>query len=170
MAELPGTLAANRQGVDVFIDLARALDPDRWANPVKPSGWSPAQITDHLIRTYDFGSGIIDGTITGPRLPRLMRWLIGRFWLRPALRNGRFTGKAKAPGFFQPAATGGTTGDLLPRLRTSSERFASLVDQAVSRGTTSVEHPMFGTMGLIDFLELQVIHVRHHRAQLPTAQ
>lgn len=170
MAGLPDLLAANRQGIDVYLDLARALDPERWASPVKPKGWSPAQITDHLTRTYDFATGVVDGTITGPRLPKLMRWVIGRFWLQPALRNGHFTGRARAPSFFQPSATGGGLEELLTRLRAASERFASLVDREVDRGTQTVEHPMFGTVRLIDFLELQVIHVRHHRAQLPAVQ
>jgi hypothetical protein len=167
MADLPGTLAANREGVDVYIDLARGLDPDRWATPVQARGWSPAQITDHLTRTYDFGSGVVDGTVTGPPLPRLMRWMIRKFWLQPALRNGRFTGKARTPKFFEPRAAGAAPEELLPRLRAASERFAELVERETGRGVEAVDHPMFGKIRLIDFLQLQVIHVQHHRAQLP---
>lgn len=167
MADLPATVAANRQGIDVFIDLACALDPDRWTTPVQLRGWSPAQITDHLTRTYDFGSSVIEGRMAEHRLPGPVRWMINRFWFAPAVRNGRFTGKAKAPTFFQPHLSSSAPEELLARLRAASERFAALVEREVSRGTTSVEHPMFGTIPLLQFLELQVIHVRHHRAQLP---
>jgi hypothetical protein len=169
MEGLPATLAANREGIDVYIDLARGLDPDRWTTPVQPGSWSPAQITDHLTRTYDFGCGVIQGTVTGAPLPRIMRWFIRRFWLKPALRNGRFIGKSRGPKFFEPSTAGGTPEELLPRLRAAGERFAELVERQTGRGVQEVEHPMFGRVPLVDFLRLQVIHVQHHRAQLPAA-
>jgi hypothetical protein len=169
MDDLRSSFAAQRQEIDIFIDLAKALDPDRWAARPAAGRWSPAQITEHLSRTYEFGSGVIDGTVTAQRLPTLMRWMIARFWLKPALRKGHFTGKARAPKFFEPNASGGTPEVLLPRLRTSSERFAELVARETSRGVETVDHPMFGSVPLIDFLRLQVIHVRHHRGQLPPA-
>jgi hypothetical protein len=169
MDDLRSTFAAHRQEIDIYIDVAKALDPARWAAPPAAGRWSPAQITDHLFRTYEFGSGVIEGTVTVQRLPALMRWMIARFWLRPALRNGRVTGRTRAPKFFEPDAAGGAPEDLLPRLRTASERFAGLVDRGTGRGVAAVDHPMFGSVPLIDFLRLQVIHVRHHRAQLPPA-
>jgi hypothetical protein len=162
------TLAANREGIDVYIDVARNLDPDRWNQPVAPGGWSPAQITDHLTRVYDFGTAVIAGTLTGRPLPAPLRWLLGRFWFLPAVRSGRFSRKAKAPKFFQPASDPRPSDELLPRLRAASERFAAAVESAWGRDQDMVAHPMFGTISLHDFLELQVIHVKHHRGQLPT--
>jgi hypothetical protein len=167
MNDLAGTLSANREAIDVYIDLARSLDSDRWSLPVRKDGWSPAQITEHLSRVYDFGTGAIDGTLSARPLPRMMRWMLGRFWFAPAIRNGKFTGRTRAPKVFAPTLPGGEASELLPRLRVASERFAAAAEAALSGGATTLEHPMFGRIGVLDFLRLQVIHVRHHRAQLP---
>lgn len=161
------TLAANREGIDVYVDLARNIDPDRWNHPVEPGRWSPAQITDHLTKAYDFGSAVIAGTVRTRPLPAPLRWLIARFWFQPAVRNGRFTGKTRAPKFFEPSANEAPPDELLPKLRAASERFAAAVEREWSQDRETVRHPMFGTVSLLDFLELQVIHVKHHRTQLP---
>lgn len=164
--DLFGLVAANREAIDVFVDVARNIDPDRWGTPVEGGGWSPAQLTDHVTRAYDFGSAVIAGTVTRP-LPAPLRWMLGKFWFRPVIRNGKFSGKVKAPKPFVPAQDPGPPDELLPRLRAASERFAAAVERNLRSGSESVLHPMFGTIPLLDFLELQVIHVAHHRAQLP---
>lgn len=166
-ATLADKVAANRQGIDVYVDLARNLDTDRWVTPVKPGAWSPAQITAHVTKVYDFGTAVIDGSVGGRPLPGFLRWLMGRFWFRPVVKTGRFSGKVKAPKQFLPHDAEGIPTDLLARLRAASERFASAVESHLAKGQETVAHPMFGTISLLDFLELQVIHVRHHGAQLP---
>lgn len=165
--DLAAKVAANREGIDVYFDVARNIDADRWVAPARPGGWSPAQITDHLTRAFDFGTAVIGQTQGVRPLPGPLRWLLGTFWFKPAVRNGKFSGRTKAPRPFDPAPADTDVSDLLGKLRAASERFVAAVEAEIGRGQSTTLHPMFGTIALLDFLDLQVIHVRHHRAQLP---
>jgi hypothetical protein len=57
----------------------------------------------------------------------------------------------------------------LPRLEAAVRVFEDDLRAADRSGRSAIDHPFFGTMPITDYLRLQAIHARHHRAQVPGA-
>lgn len=167
MADLAATLAANRAAVADFAAAAERIAEERWAVPVQPGKWSPAQISDHVTVAYDLSLKALQGNFPGRTAPRLLRPLINRFFLQPVLRNGAFAKKSKAPGIFKPDETPRPRAEAIARLRAASGAFEAALERQAAGGGTTIDHPFFGAVPIGDYLRLQEIHTRHHRAQLP---
>jgi uncharacterized damage-inducible protein DinB len=167
MTELETRIADNRAAIDEFMTAARALDASRWAAPRAAGAWSPAQIAEHLARTYEYNCRVLQGTAEGMPFPlSLLKPLIRRIVVDNTLRAGRFTRKARAPAFFQPSTTPQAAPDVLARLVSAVGGFEAGLRSRPR--TETIEHPVFGTVAITDWVALQAIHARHHRAQLPS--
>jgi hypothetical protein len=78
-------LAAHRSASAAFATAAEEVEPDAWHRPRAEGKWSPAQMTDHLIQTYDILLRELDGD-QGMRVrTRFLRRVFLRLTLMPRL-------------------------------------------------------------------------------------
>ena len=166
MTELETAIADNRAAVNEFIATARGIDARTWTTPRAEGQWSPGQIVEHVAIVYEYSRAVVMGS-AGKGLPRLLRPLLRMFVVDRTLKAGRFTRKGKAPSIFQPSATPAPEADLIARLNTAVTGFEAAIRSGHPAGRHTLTHPFFGTMPTIDYVRLQAIHARHHRAQLP---
>jgi hypothetical protein len=168
--ELETQIADNRAAVDEFIAAARAIDGSKWTTPRAEGAWAPAQIAEHLAIVYEYNRTIVNGTAPSP-IPRLVRPLIQRIArgivVDSTLKAGRFTRKGRAPGFFQPtAAPMPPCGEILTRLDAAVRGLENDLRSRSPHAGHTIAHPVFGTLPTANWMRLQAIHARHHRAQL----
>jgi hypothetical protein len=123
-------------------------------------------VAEHLALAYEVNGGVLHGDAPPMAAPRWLRPLMRRFLLGPVLRRGRFIPGSKSPRVFRPGPAPAAPAQLLDRLAAAMTAFE--VD-AAALGTTTIDHPFFGRLPLSDFVRLQEIHTRHHRAQLAPA-
>jgi hypothetical protein len=169
MSKLNAAIAENHQAVDEFTATARGIDATRWTLPRAEGKWSPAQVVEHIALTYEYSRAVLNHAAPGPSAPRFLRPLVRAFFVKPVLKNGRFKPNGKAPAMFQPSSAPGEAAELLPRLERAVRVFEEELRAADASGRSTLDHPFFGTMPVTDYLRLQAIHARHHRAQLPGA-
>jgi DinB family protein len=167
MVDLHSEVGANHEAVDEFLSAARAVVPGSFAKPRAEGKWSPAQIAEHLAKSYEMSLEMLTGRYAGPRPPFLVRPFVRFFLLRPVLQKGAFARPFQSPSPLRASQDPGLPDVVLPRL----ERASRAVEQAVlaeqAAGRTRVDHAFFGRIPIADHLRFQVIHTRHHRRQLP---
>ena len=170
MSDLEARLADNRTAIEEFISSARALDTSAWSTPRAAGAWSPAQIAEHLAVVYEYNRSVVTGTAPWP-IPRLLRPILQplarRIVVDNTLKAGRFTRKGRAPGFFQPTASPPPSTEVLARLDNAVRGLERDIRSRPFDTRDTLAHPIFGTLPMNDWLRLQAIHTRHHRAQLP---
>jgi hypothetical protein len=170
MTELESRIADNRTAVDEFIAAARALDLSTWSAPRAEGAWSPAQIAEHLAIVYEYNRTVATGTAASP-IPRLIRPLVQRLArgivVDSTLKAGRFTRKGRAPSLFQPSAAPPASTQVLARLDAAVRGLEADLRSRHPAARHTIAHPIFGTIATVDWMRLQAIHARHHRAQLP---
>ena len=166
MSDLDTAIADNHQAVDEFTGAARAVDPTRWTLPRAEGKWSPAQVVEHVALTYEYSRAVLNNSAPGPAAPRFLRPLVRRFFVKPVLKRGSFKPNGKAPTMFQPSSSPEGPIDLLVRLETAVRLFENELRASDRSGRSTLDHPFFGAMPVTDYLRLQAIHARHHRAQL----
>ena len=105
------------------------------------------------------------GTATGG-VPRLFRPLLRRFVVDSTLKAGRFTRKGRAPAVFRPSDTLWAKSELIDRLHRAVGAFEASIRSGHPAARHAVNHPAFGSVPTSDYVRLQAIHARHHRAQL----
>ena len=165
MADLHNALLANRSAVAEFLQTARLVSPEKWRVPRAEGKWSPAQVTEHLAKTYEESQSLIAGSSTIPAFPRLLRPVAGAAVRWTILRTGRFP-KGKAPAPFQPSASPPAQAILCARLQEASNVFEQSAEAADRGGLATFEHPFFGKFGVTEYVQLQAYHSVHHRSQL----
>jgi hypothetical protein len=170
LTDLEMHVADNRAAIDEFLAAARAIDATAWRTPRATGAWSPAQIAEHLAVVYEYNRTVLSGTAPWP-IPRLLRPLLQpiarRIVVDNTVRAGRFTRKGRAPGFFQPSAAPPQSSDVLARLEAAVRGFERDLAACPIDRRDRVAHPIFGTVPAVNWVRLQAIHARHHRAQLP---
>lgn len=166
MTDLQRVISDNRDAVTNFIAAAHAVQASLWETPRAPGKWSPRQVTEHVTLAYELSRAALHGTFPGRAAPRFLRPLIRKFFLNPVLKAGRFGKGTTAPGPFRPTTTASGVEPLTARLRAAAIAFESDLLAGERSGGTTVNHPFFGTIPVDEYLRLQVIHTRHHQAQL----
>jgi hypothetical protein len=169
MSDLDAAIADNHKAVDEFTASARAIDAGDWSVPRAEGKWSPAQVVEHIALTYEYSRAVVNNNPTGPSAPRILRPLVRRFFVKPVLKRGSFKPGGRAPAMFQPSSSPDGHAELLSRLETAVRLFEDDLRAAARAGRATLNHPFFGTIPLTDYLRLQAIHARHHRAQLAAA-
>ena len=165
MTELETAIAENRAAVEEFMATAQSLAAAAWTRPRAPGAWTPAQIVEHIVLAYEYSGDVVKGTATGG-VPRLFRPLLRRLVVDSTLRAGRFTRKGKAPAVFRPSDTPPAKSELLDRLHRAVAGFESALRSNHPEARHNVNHPAFGVVPTVNYVRLQAIHARHHRAQL----
>jgi hypothetical protein len=162
MQEIEPALAEDRKAVGEFAAQARAVPPERWGAPRAPGKWSPAQVCDHVARSYEAARGVLCGTAE-KGMPRWLRPVLRLLYLGKVLRTGRFPKGSKAPRQLEPSP------EPLP-LDRSVERIerarADFEAEARRRAGLTVDHPVFGRVHVADYVRLLQLHTLHHANQL----
>ena len=161
--------ARHRNAVASYVQRAEAIAEDQWLAPCGDGKWSPAEITAHLVLTFDAVDRELRGE--GSMQPRMTGWkrLVARHTImRRILNEGSFYTGARAPRETRP------TGELPPKLSALNAFCAAgarLVQQfattAAARPGFRLNHPYFGAIGIGDACYMSARHVEHHQTQLP---
>jgi DinB superfamily len=165
MSELVAARDANRKSVAEFVTVARGVDAGAWNREPAPGKWSPAQVTEHVTLAYAQTRDLLKTPPAGGA-PWFLRPLIRRFYVRPILKTGKFPANARAPRQFRPSASMEPADALLSRLQSAADGLERDLEELAGRGTTAINHPIFGRTPLTDALHFQAIHTAHHRRQL----
>jgi hypothetical protein len=163
----PALLRDHAAAADAFVADVTALSPAQWQVRPEPEAWSPAEITDHLARTYSQYAGEARGkNALRIRLPWPQRWL-ARAFVKPRLLNGAPFPKAKAPRALRPGTVLATPADGVALFRaTGSACLRDLGLLAERRPYRQLVHPYLGALPLYDMVRFATQHVRHHHRQL----
>lgn len=155
---------------DEFAATIGALTAAQWTARPNPEAWSPAEITDHLARTYSQYAGEARGK--NPLRIRLrLPWLIfARAFVRPRLLRGAPFPKAKAPRPLRPGAGPDTPADGIALFRaTGAACLRDLGLLAERRPYRQLVHPYLGALPLYDMVRFAAQHIRHHHRQVLAA-
>jgi uncharacterized damage-inducible protein DinB len=166
MTELETAIADNRAAADEFIEAARALDAAGWSRARAQGAWTAGQIVEHVALTYEYSRDIVLGTPKGGSAPRVFRPFLRRLVVDSTLKAGKFTRKGRAPAMFRPSTTPAAQPGAIDRLSKAVAEFEAAIRSGHPEARHTLTHPYFGTLRTTDYLRLQAIHSRHHRAQL----
>ena len=154
--------------VDRYLSTAAALDDVAWRKPIGEDKWSPAQITLHLIQTYEV---LLQQLRTGQGLKVQTGWLLRQVLrvavLGPILWSGKLPPGAKAPRVLLPGATDLTQEDGVARLRAVASEFEAELLARKDEAGLQLTHHFFGSVGALRGLKFVAIHTEHHGRQLP---
>jgi hypothetical protein len=157
----------NREAVDEFIETASRIPADAWNVPLRPGGWTPAQVAEHIVMAYEVFVGQLAGDppmkrIASPMMQRVLRW----FLLPHVLFHRSFPVRAGAPREVTPDGPGIAQDTLEPRLRAASER----LDRDIRLTTiAAIPHPYFGRIPIRRALRFIAVHTEHHQRQMERA-
>ena len=165
MAALADALTANRAAVDAFLAVV-----DRsggvWTTPRAPGKWTPAQVTEHIARTYDESGKLFAGRTTAfPTLPWLLRPVARAFLFNRVVRKGTFP-KARTNNAMNPKSGPATPAEGRKRLETAVNGFEQQARAIGAAGDARLASATFGEVSLCDWARFQECHTRHHQAQL----
>src|SRR4029078_8112787 len=118
-----------------------------------------------IVLAYEYSSDVVKGTATGG-VPRLFRPLLRRLVVDSTLRAGKVHKKGEAPALFRPSDTPPAKSELLDRLHRAVAAFESALRSNHPEARQNGNHPAFGVVPTVNYVRLQAIHARHHRAQL----
>ncbi len=142
--------------MDAFEELQTSLQ-ERWTEPLRPGGWSPAQILEHVLKTNVSMSKVLYLLRRGAPLPEMPK--------KPATVED---GKVQSPEFALPGEPQ-PLADLLPEWQKTNERFLQEVDKTTAWHDRTVFHPVFGELDAQEWVQAASLHMAHHRKQLEEA-
>jgi hypothetical protein len=159
-----GIVLREHDGVLVeFIDAVRGIRSIHWQQPMGPGRWSPAALTLHVIRAYEFGITSARGSKgMALRVPPVAAWVSGRFMLPVLLAFKRFPQGADAPPEVLPDLTEAellSPEGAIARLEDTARRAAEALCQP---SASAVVHAYFGSLPARQALRLLSAHTRHH--------
>jgi hypothetical protein len=156
-----------RAAVERFLQSAAAVEDSRWTLPTKPDKWSPGEVAEHLVLTYDAVLRELGGGV-GMRL-RLNWWrrlYVRARFLRPLLAEGRFPEPSPAVREVRPTGPVRGKAELVRVFRERARAFEEGIAAAHEKGGFRMTHPFFGKLGALDSVRLVTVHIEHHRKQL----
>jgi hypothetical protein len=161
-------LEDHRAAVEVLVATVSRVPAERWREPRATGQWSPAQIAEHLILSYEAalrefgGEEAIRLKLTGVRRT-LLRWLL----LPHILFHGTFPIRAASPREVRPSDGGAEQPGVGDRLRHLARRFEQAILLARKSGSAGLTHPYFGRIPPLRALRFITVHLEHHRRQIP---
>lgn len=163
----PEMLREHAAAADEFVATIGALTPAQWTARPGPEAWSPAEITDHLARTYSQYAGEARGKNPLRIRLRLPLLLFARAFVKPRLLRGAPFPKAKAPRSLRPGAGPDTPADGVALFRaTGASCLRDLGLLAERRPHWQLVHPYLGALPLHDMVRFATQHIRHHHRQV----
>jgi hypothetical protein len=159
----------HESAVAAYVDHVNRIDEAAWRTLLRGGKWTPADVTQHLILTFDVLTRELRG---GPgmrlRLNAVRRFMIRLTYVRRMLRGGAFPRGGSAPRELRPVVDPHTDRSAaLDRMQQAATTFVevTLREHAAGRGRR-LTHPYFGAMSLPDALLISARHVEHHTRQL----
>lgn len=155
------------RAVTEFLDAATSLPAEQWLLPVDDGKWTPAQITLHVVQSYEVmtrqlrtGEGL--RVQTGWLLRQVLRLVV----LRPIMWTRKLPKGAKAPKDLRPGDTTIGRDEALERLRAIVAEFeGELYSRRQQRGLQMTHH-IFGSVDALKGLDFIAVHTEHHGRQL----
>ena len=167
MSSIDAALAANREATNYLLATAERCGPG-WATPRAPGKWSPAQVVEHVARSYEESAFAVSGTSSKfPSLPAPVRFMARNFFFKRVVKTGKFL-KGRTTKSFDPIAGPDTPAAARTRMDAAVGRFeAACRARAVSH--QDFYSSVFGTISVGDYIKFQEMHTRHHCSQIPSA-
>jgi hypothetical protein len=168
--EWPRVLAEHTAAADAYAATIATLTPQEWTRRPTPDGWTPAEITEHLARTYSQYAGESRGKDSLRIRLGFFRLILVRALVKPRLLNGAPFPKARAPRVLRPVRGPDTPADGVSLFRATGEScLRDLSILAERRPHRQLVHPYLGHLPLYDAVRFASHHVRHHHRQLLAA-
>ena len=167
MSALDDAIAANREAAQKFLSTARTVAKEKWAAPVAPGKWSPAQILDHVAVTAEVSLKAIKGDASMGSIPRFLRFIPRVFGFNPTIKKGRFPEKQRGPAIFAPSTGHPSYEAGAARLESAVSALEQHTRDLAKAGTLAFEHSFFGAVTIADYVCFNALHTTHHEEQLP---
>ena len=160
-------IQGHRSAVAAYVGSASRIDDRAWRAPVGPGKWTPAQITEHLARTYQVSLEQIRGW-QGLKLRSsfLVRKIVRLVFLARIFRTRRLPRGARAPREIRPADPQTPRATALERLGALSEEFEREMSARRSDEKLRLTHHLFGDIKPLQGVDFIAIHIEHHGRQL----
>jgi len=166
----PAMLALHDAAASDFVQTVGDVSPSRWSQRPSSEAWSPAEITEHLARTYSQYAGEARGKNALRIRLRLPQRALARAFVKPRLLAGAPFPKARAPRALQPVSGPATPTDGAALFRaTGAGCLRDLGLLAERRPHRELVHPYLGALPLYEVVQFAVQHIRHHHRQLQAA-
>jgi hypothetical protein len=169
MAEIEDVIAENRKAIEHFLAAARKVPPEKWAQPVAPGKWSPAQIVDHIAVTTEVALKAINGDASMGSIPKFLRFIPRKLGFDPTITRGRFPEKQRGPAVFAPSKGNPSYETSVEKLNRAMAALETHVRGRMAKGEHFFEHSFFGRVSIPDYIRFGTLHVQHHERQLPTS-
>lgn len=165
----PAVLAIHAAAADEFVAAIGRLTQAEWTSRPSPEAWSPAEITDHLARTYSQFAGEARGKNSlRIRLSPVQR-MLARIFVKRRLLAGTAFPKARAPRELRPSTGPATPADGVALFRATGDGCLRDLGMMVQRRPHGrLVHPFLGALPLYEIVPFAAQHIRHHRHQLPS--
>ena len=168
--EWSSVLAEHASAADAFAATIATLTPEQWTRRPAPDTWSPAEITEHLARTYSQYAGESRGKDALRIRLGFVRLILARALVKPRLLKGAPFPKAKAPRALRPVSGPDTPADGVALFRATGESCVrDLSILAERRPHRQLVHPYLGYLPLYDIVRFAAHHIRHHHRQVLAA-
>lgn len=159
-------LSRHTSAVNAYVATAQMIDREAWFAPMAAGKWAPAQVTEHLNRSYKV---VLDQLRGGRgirvRSPWLLRQILRATVLRSIFRNRRLPSGAQAPSEVMPREVAGSQALALDRFVHLAREFSEEI--ASHRGDGSrITHHVFGAVELLPGIDFVAIHIEHHHRQI----
>jgi hypothetical protein len=169
-AEWKEALARHAAAAGAYCETASGIGEAAWDAPYAPRKWSPAQITEHLTRTYDVVLNQLRGG-SGLRVRSnwVVRGLLRTTVLRWIFRHRALPRGAKAPSEVVPERVGGTQAEAVARMAARAREFEQEVWERRGHRGLHLTHHLFGEIALLPGVDFVAIHIEHHHRQIAHA-
>jgi hypothetical protein len=165
----PALVAIHAAAADEYVAAISRLTAAEWSARRSPEAWSPAEITEHLARTYSQFAGEARGK--NPLRIRLnpVKRTLARIFVKPRLLSGTAFPKARAPRELRPSSGPATPADGVALFRATGDACMRDLSMLIQhRPYRRLVHPFLGPLPLYELVPFAAQHVRHHCRQLPS--
>jgi hypothetical protein len=166
MTTLDDAIAANRDAAKKFLATARNVAKEKWAAPIAPGKWSPAQITEHVALSTEVALKAIKGDKSMGSIPGFLRFIPRKLGFDPSIKKGRFPEKQRGPAIFKPSDGHANYEISAARFERAVSNLESHARELAKVGTTAFEHSFFGRVAVADYVKFNALHSEHHERQL----
>lgn len=166
MSALDDAIAANREAAKRFLSTARSVAREKWATPVAPGKWSPAQIVDHVATSTEVALKTIKGDKSMGSFPRFFRAIPRAMVFNSTLKKGAFPAKMRGPAIFAPSREHASLEASAARLERAMSDLEVHVRDMAKAGKHAFEHGFFGSLKVADYVRFNGLHTDHHEQQL----
>lgn len=157
----------HRAAVALYFQCAGIIPENAWLTPIEAEKWTPAQITEHLILTYQVFLQQMRGeqnikTVYGSG----MQWLLRLLILPGIYRRRKLPRGAQAPEEILPVKADQRREAAIEQLKKAVGEFENEASARRNEESLRLTHHVFGKIKLIQGIDLAAIHTEHHARQL----